>query len=74
MRTHTMSAPQRMAAGALDGASSGTAGKDQVPASIALGRAAPFIGRADIIAFPFVGWGALAAWALRAAAAPAYTV
>jgi hypothetical protein len=57
-----------MAAGTLQGVSSRTTGKNQLPMNIALFIAAPFIGLAYIVVFPFVGFGALGKYALQAAA------
>jgi len=62
-----MPATQGMAAGPLQGDSSVTAEKNQVPRNIALFFAAPFVGLAYIIVFPFVGFGVLGKHALQGA-------
>ena len=67
MRVNTMTAAQGMAAGTLQGDASGTAEKSPVLRNMALFFAAPFIGLAYIIVFPFVGFGVLGKHVLQAA-------
>jgi len=67
MRTHTMTTAEGVAAGTLRSDRSATTGEYQVARNIALFFAAPFIGLAYIIALPFVGFGALGTFMLKAA-------